>query len=224
MTRKIPSPENLRQIAAGALKIADAIDLPHAMTSKTFTRIAVSEFERMRNPSRISYDDPKRGSLFVSGYENLQSVVASISEIYRLHDSMLPALYLRRGETSPNFTAEKAAKLRQCAKLISAAVPDDAKPATVSELVSRSEVARRMKICPSHVTRFVKDRADLRENDQRGSKIYFEQFRLGWENKHSAAQRNDEIRQRTEKRVIQDARRAENKLAGSQPKKATRQR
>jgi hypothetical protein len=54
--------------------------------------------------------------------------------------------------------------------------------------------------------------------------VHLEQFRAKWGHKQSVHELHKEIRVRAEKRVIQDARRAEIKLAGSQPKEVTRQR
>ena len=73
-------------------------------------------------------------------------------------------------------------------------------------LIIRSDTARRLKISFSAVTRFVKDRPTLRENGDRGSRIYFERFKSEWEAKYSAACREQEIRARTVKQVNQDAR------------------
>ncbi|MGD1276866.1 MAG: hypothetical protein ABR964_06555 [Tepidisphaeraceae bacterium] len=96
-----------------------------------------------------------------------------------------------------------------------------AEQAKGNQLILRSDVARRLKIDPSTVTRFVKDRPDLRENDTRGSRIYFERFRTEWEQVHSRHQRDNDIRARTEKRANSNAREAAKQLGDRQAKQPT---
>jgi hypothetical protein len=114
-------------------------------------------------------------------------------------------------------------KFRDELQAIAAKTPGAAGPKD-GELVRRGEVARRLKIHPSAVTRFVAKHKELAENDKRASSVYFEPFRAKWEKERSIRQRDSDNGARREQRVNRDTWEAQKQLADTQPKQTTRRR